>query len=117
MDRPYDAKEVLLQACRVAPSCTTFLGLGIACFRQGEIDQVPPPAPRLRRQKRVAQGGEGAASPLSAPPPPPRPAPPRPLARPPRAACRRARRHRPARTRGAGAGGLGGGESARPAVA
>ena len=36
----YEAKEVLIKACRLTPSATTWLGLAIACYRQKELDQA-----------------------------------------------------------------------------
>lgn len=36
----YEAKDVLIKACRLTPSATTWLGLAIACYRQKEFDQV-----------------------------------------------------------------------------
>ena len=36
----YEAKDVLIKACRLTPSTSTWLGLAIACYRQKEVDQA-----------------------------------------------------------------------------
>jgi len=35
-----DAKEIFLKACRNQPTCTTYLGLGIACFRMNQFEDA-----------------------------------------------------------------------------
>ncbi|CAF0731760.1 unnamed protein product [Adineta ricciae] len=35
-----EAKEVFLNACRFQPTCTTYLGLGIACYRLNQFDDA-----------------------------------------------------------------------------
>ncbi|CAF0951914.1 unnamed protein product [Adineta steineri] len=35
-----EAKEVFLNACRFQPTCTTYLGLGIACYRMNQYDDA-----------------------------------------------------------------------------
>ena len=36
----YEAKDVLIKACRLTPSATTWLGLAIACYHLKEVDQA-----------------------------------------------------------------------------
>ena len=35
----YEAKDVLIKACRIGPSASTWLGLAIACYQRSELDQ------------------------------------------------------------------------------
>ncbi|CAF2607832.1 unnamed protein product [Rotaria sp. Silwood2] len=35
-----EAKEIFLRACRYQPTCTTYLGLGIACYRMNQYDDA-----------------------------------------------------------------------------
>ena len=36
----YEAKDVLIKACRLTPSATTWLGLGIACYHLKQVDEA-----------------------------------------------------------------------------
>jgi len=36
----YEAKDVLIKACRIKPSASTWLGLGIACLHQKETERL-----------------------------------------------------------------------------
>ncbi|CAF4058453.1 unnamed protein product, partial [Rotaria magnacalcarata] len=35
-----EAKEIFLRACRYQPTCTTYLGLGVACYRMNQFDDA-----------------------------------------------------------------------------
>ncbi|CAF0845464.1 unnamed protein product [Rotaria sordida] len=35
-----EAKEIFLRACRYQPTCTTYLGLGVACYRLNQYDDA-----------------------------------------------------------------------------
>ncbi|CAF4294627.1 unnamed protein product [Rotaria socialis] len=35
-----EAKEIFLRACRYQPTCTTYLGLGVACYRMNQYDDA-----------------------------------------------------------------------------